>query len=220
MELARLETALGHAFRDRALLSRALTHRSAGVPHNERLEFLGDALLGYVVARRLFEAFPDAPEKDLTLMRAGLVRNDALAEVARELGLGEHVLLDPAARRSGVRDRPSVLADTLEAVVGAVTLDGGVEAGTAVVETLFGARIALAGGVAGKDPKTRLQEAVQARGLALPEYVVEGLEGAPHARRFTVRCRVDALDLHATGAARTRREAEQSAAGGVLRQLT
>ena len=216
MALARLEAALGHAFRDRGLLSRALTHRSAGAPNNERLEFLGDALLGYVVARRLFEAFPDAPEKDLTLMRAGLVRNDALAEVARELGLGEHVL---GARRSGVSDRPSVLADTLEAVVGAVTLDGGVEAGTAVVETLFGARIAAACGVAGKDPKTRLQEAVQARGLALPEYVVEGLEGAPHARRFTVRCRVDALDLHATGAARTRREAEQSAAGGVLRQL-
>ena len=220
MALARLEAALGYAFRDRSLLSRALTHRSAGAPNNERLEFLGDAMLGYLVARRLFEVFPDAPERDLTLMRAGLVRNDALAEVARDIALGDHVLLDTGARRSGVRDRSSVLADTLEAVLGAVTLDGGVEAGMAVVEALFGARIAAAGSATGKDPKTRLQEAMQARGLALPEYVVEGLEGEPHARRFTVRCRVEALDLHATGAAHSRREAEQAAAGGVLEQLT
>ena len=220
MGLSRLEAALGYAFRDRGLLSRALTHRSAGAPNNERLEFLGDAMLGYVVARRLFEVFPDAPERDLTLMRAGLVRNDALAEVAREIALGDHVLLDPSARRSGVRERSSVLADTLEAVLGAVTLDGGVEAGAAVVEALFGPRVAAAAGAAGKDPKTRLQEAVQARGLALPEYVVEGLEGDPHARRFTVRCRVEALDIHATGTARSRREAEQAAAGGVLEQLT
>ena len=220
MDLAPLERALGYAFRDRALLQRALTHRSAGVSHNERLEFLGDAALGYLVGRRLFDAFPDAREEELTLMRADLVRKDALAAVAREIALGEHLLLGSGERRSGVRDRTSVLADALEAVVGAATLDGGAEAGAAVVDALFGARIATFDGAPEKDAKTRLQETLQARGLTLPEYLVESDAGKPHARRYVVRCRVRELDAEATGAASSRREAEQAAARRVLERLS
>lgn len=219
MDLGTLERALGHAFRDRALLQRALTHRSGGLCHNERLEFLGDAALGYLVGRRLFETFPDAREEELTLMRADLVRKDALAGVAREIGLGEYLLLGSGERRSGVRDRTSVLADALEAVVGAAALDGGAEAGRAVVDALFGARIEAFDGAPEKDAKTRLQEILQARGLTLPEYTVESDEGKAHARRYVVRCRVKELDAEATGAASSRREAEQAAAGRVLERL-
>ena len=220
MDLGTLERALGYAFRDRGLLERALTHRSAGVCHNERLEFLGDATLGYLVARALFETFPDAREEELTLMRADLVRKDALAAVAREIALGEHLLLGSGERRSGVRDRTSVLADALEAVVGAAALDGGAEAGTAVVNALFGARIATFDGAPEKDAKTRLQEVLQARGLTPPEYAVESDAGKPHERRFVVRCRVRELDVAATGAAASRREAEQAAARSVLERLS
>ena len=220
MDFAPLERALGYAFRDRALLRQALTHRSAGVSHNERFEFLGDAALGYLVGRRLFDAFPDAREEELTLMRADLVRKDALAAVAREIALGEHLLLGSGERRSGVRDRTSVLADALEAVVGAATLDGGARAGAAVVDALFGARIATFDGAPEKDAKTRLQETLQARGLTLPEYLVESDEGKPHARRYVVRCRVRELDAEATGAASSRREAEQAAARCVLERLS
>ena len=220
MDFPPLERALGYAFRDRALLRQALTHRSAGVSHNERLEFLGDAALGYLVGRRLFDAFPDAREEELTLMRADLVRKDALAAVAREIALGEHLLLGSGERRSGVRDRTSVLADALEAVVGAATLDGGARAGAAVVDALFGARIATFDGAPEKDAKTRLQETLQARGLTLPEYLVESDEGKPHARRYVVRCRVRELDAEATGAASSRREAEQAAARCVLERLS
>lgn len=220
MDHASLESAIGYAFRDRALLERALTHRSAGVSHNERLEFLGDAALGYLVGRRLFETFPDAREEELTLMRANLVRKDALAAVAREIALGEHLLLGSGERRSGVRDRTSVLTDALEAVVGAAALDGGMDAGTAVVDALFGARIEAFDGAPEKDAKTRLQEILQARGLTLPEYTVESDEGKAHARRYVVRCRVQELDAEATGAASSRREAEQAAAHCVLERLS
>ena len=196
-----------------------MTHRSAGVCHNERLEFLGDAALGYLVGRRLFETFPDAREEELTLMRANLVRKDALAQVAREIALGEHVLLGSGERRSGVRDRTSVLADALEAVVGAATLDGGSAAGRAVVDALFGTRIEGFDGAPQKDAKTRLQEILQARGLTLPEYTVESDAGKAHARRYVVRCRVPELDVAATGAGASRREAEQAAAHRVLERL-
>ena len=219
MELGRLQAAIGYTFRDRGLLERALTHRSGGAAHNERLEFLGDAILGYVVARRLFEAFSDAREKDLTLMRANLVRRESLAEVARDIGLGDHLLLGSGARRSGVRNLDSVLADGLEAVLGAAVRDGGVAAAEAVVETLFGDRIEALDGAPEKDPKTRLQEVMQARGMALPEYLVEGVAGEAHAPRFVVRCRVSALDVEATGTAAARREAEQAAARSVLERL-
>lgn len=220
MDTASLESAIGYAFRDRALLQRALTHRSGGVCHNERLEFLGDAALGYLVGRRLFETFPDAREEELTLMRANLVRKDALAAVARKIALGEHLLLGSGERRSGVRDRTSVLADALEAVVGAAALDGGMDAGTAVVDALFGARIEAFDGAPEKDAKTRLQEILQARGLTLPEYLVESDEGKAHARRYVVRCRVQELEVAATGTASSRREAEQAAARCVLERLS
>ena len=216
--VGRLEAAIGHAFQDRGLLERALTHRSAGAAHNERLEFLGDAMLGYLVARRLFEAFPEAPEKDLTLMRAGLVRRESLAKVARDIGLGKHLLLGAGERRSGVRDRDSVLEDGLEALLGAVVLDGGVDAAAAAVDVLFEERIAALDGVPQQDAKTRLQELTQARGMAPPEYLVE-VAGEAHAPRFVARCRVPALDVEATGAADARRAAEQEAARGVLERL-
>ena len=216
MHLARLEGALGYAFRDRALLQRALTHRSAGASHNERLEFLGDAMLGYLVARRLFDAFPDAPEEDLTLMRAGLVRKHALAEVARDIALGDHLLLGSGERSSGVRDRASVLADALEAVVGAAALDGGIDAGAAIVDTLFGARIVAFDGPPPKDAKTRLQELLQARAKPLPTYRIVEVGGAAHRRLFTMGCRVEGIDGETVGTGSSRRRAEQDAAMRVM----
>ncbi|MEZ5597302.1 MAG: ribonuclease III [Pseudomonadales bacterium] len=212
--LHRLQDALHYQFRDVTLLERAVTHRSVGVAHNERLEFLGDSVLGPVVSDRLYAENGAAPESDLTLMRARLVKRETLARVAQHVGIGEAVRLGVAASSSGVHRRGSVLADTLEAVLGAIYLDGGLEAVRAVIDALLQAEIQALKGEVLKDAKTRLQEVLQARGDSLPVYEVIATHGKDHARTYEVRC--SALGRIATGTGRSRRAAEQAAAVQLL----
>ena len=217
--LAQLEAAIGHTFADRDLLVRALTHRSGGTDNYERLEFLGDAVLGYVVARRLFESHPDASEQELTLMRVSLIRKETLARIARDLHLGRNLRLGQGERGRGLDDQPSLLADALEALLGAVTVDAGVEAATGVVDRLFRERLRDVDGVGSKDAKSLLQELAQGRRMALPRYEVVRVEGADHTPRFVVRCCLDALDLEGTGSGGSRKEAEMRAALDLLGRL-
>lgn len=213
---AALQSVLGYRFSDPTLLQRALTHKSFARNHNERLEFLGDAVLGYVVSDRLFELEPDAHEDTLSLLRASLVRKETLADVAREIDLGAFLRLGVGERRSGGHHRSSILADALEAVIGAVHLDGGTEAARSVILRLLEARFEHLDPEAVKDAKTRLQEMLQGVGLAVPEYAVERSGGAAHARIFTVRCRIRELGLEASADGRSRRLAEQKAAEAML----
>ena len=220
--LERLEARLGHRFGDRTLLERALTHRSAAGPaaSNERLEFLGDAVLGLLAAELLYRRFPRAEEGELSRRRAWLVREQTLAEVARELDLGALLRLGPGELRSGGFRRDSILADALEALLGAVYLDGGLEAARRVVERLLGERVACQpepGAL--KDPKTRLQEWLQARRRPLPTYRVVEVAGAEHARRYTVACEVEGLEAATLGEGTSRRRAEQAAAERALAEL-
>ena len=212
--------ALGYECRDPALLEAALTHRSAGGPHNERLEFLGDAVLNCVVAMLVFREFGAADEGDLSRFRSSLVSGEALAVIAAEIGLGDQLRLGSGELKSGGFRRKSILADTLEALFGAIYLDCGFDAAAAVIERLFIPRLdRLPSAAELKDPKTRLQEMLQARGLPLPSYVVESVSGEAHSQVFQVSCSVDALGLktHATGA--SRRRAEQGAAQRMLEHL-
>lgn len=219
MDLDQLEKKLGYVFQDRKLLERALSHKSVGSANNERLEFLGDAALGYVVANNLFKSYPDAAEDDLTLMRANLVKKMTLAEVARGIDLGRYLQLGIGEKKGGGRDRSSILADAVEAMLGAIVIDGGVGKVATVVSKLFGDRLDSFDGTVEKDPKTRLQELVQGRRMALPRYSVIRTEGKDHARVYFVRCRVDELDLESTASATSRREAEKLAALGVLERV-
>ena len=208
----RLEAAIGHTFADPQLLARALTHSSGGADNYERLEFLGDAVLGYLVARRLFEIHPHASEHELTLMRASLVRKETLFEIARDLDIGRDVRLGTGERGRRLHSQPALLADVLEALLGAVTVDGGVEAAAQVVDRLFHDRLRDFDAGSLENAKSLLQELVQGRGMPLPRYDVLRMEGADHAPRFVVRCRVDALDLESTAAGNSRKEAETRAA--------
>ena len=210
---ASLSAQLGHAFHRPALLASALTHRSYGSGHNERLEFVGDAVLNCVVAAALYERFPALPEGDLSRVRAALVNQDTLARVARRLGLGGEIRLGEGELKSGGHDRPSILADALEAVFGAVFVDGGYDAAQAAIRACYGDVLAQADPASlGKDPKTRLQEWLQARRLPVPEYVVTATSGDAHAQRFEVECRIPALALATVGHGPSRRAAEQAAA--------
>ena len=204
---------LGHEFKQSALLTQALTHRSHGIPNNERLEFLGDGVLNCVVAHLLYQQFPTLPEGDLSRMRAHLVREATLSEIAVSLSLGEYMRLGDGEMKSGGWRRPSMLADTLEALFGAIFLDGGFAAAQAVVEKLYAPLLdGLDPKSLGKDPKTFLQEYLQGRKLALPEYVLLATEGEAHCQSFRVECRIPALKLHAQGSGSSRRAAEQQAA--------
>ncbi len=215
-----LQDALGYECRDAALLEAALTHRSAGGPHNERLEFLGDAVLNCVVARMVFREFAAADEGDLSRFRASLVSGEALAVIALEIDLGHQVRLGPGELKSGGFRRKSILADALEALFGAIFLDGGFDAAAQVIERLFLPRLdRLPSAAELKDPKTRLQETVQAKGLPLPGYVVESVSGEAHNQLFQVSCAVDALGLRAVGTGPSRRRAEQVAASEILLAL-
>ena len=219
-DLADLERRLGHTFADPELARQALTHRSFGTPHNERLEFLGDSLLNCAVATLLYERFPRLPEGDLSRLRAALVNQRSLAEVAVALGLGEKLRLGEGELKSGGFRRPSILADALEALLGALFLDAGFDAvrkavGLVLAEKIEGA----AQKPVDKDPKTALQEHLQGRGLALPRYSVQKTAGEAHEQTFVVECRVDDLGLAATGTGASRRAAEQAAASDVLAQL-
>ena len=218
--LAEIERRLGHKFANPDLARQALTHRSFGAPHNERLEFLGDSLLNCSVATLLYERFPQLPEGDLSRLRAGLVNQSSLSEAALQLGLGDRLRLGEGELKSGGFRRPSILADSLEALLGAVFLDSGFEAVRGAVGGLFAGKLdSAADKPVDKDPKTALQEHLQGRGLALPRYSVQKTEGEAHEQTFIVECRVDDLGIMASGKGPSRRAAEQGAAEGVLAQL-
>lgn len=215
---ARLCAVLGYTFRQPGLLEEALTHRSASPRHNERLEFLGDALLNLLVAEYLFQRYPQASEGELSRLRATLVKGEALAELARDLKLGEELRLGQGELRSGGPQRESILADALEAIFGAVYLDGGLDACRALILHLYRNELTgLASASELKDPKTRLQEYLQARQQPLPVYTVLEIRGEPHAQSFTVECAVAGRRAGAVGS--SRRKAEQDAARQMLEQL-
>ncbi|TDV31690.1 ribonuclease III [Stenotrophomonas sp. CC22-02] len=212
---------IGHPFRDAALLKQALTHRSAGAPHNERLEFLGDSIVNMMAAEALYRRWPKADEGAMTRARAELVREGALAVIGRSLELGERLTLGPGEMKSGGHRRDSILADAVEAVVAAIYLDAGFEACRAVVLPWFSASIEAlpASGRPEKDPKTRLQEWLQARQKALPQYELVSESGDDHAKHFRVRCNVADPAVSTEGEGASRRLAEQQAAAAVLEQL-
>ena len=218
--LAWIAREFGHAFARPTLAVTALTHRSAGSPHNERLEFLGDAVVNCVVAQMLYEAHPRADEGSLSRQRATLVSGRSLAQLAAERGVGDRVRLGAGEAKSGGHRRESILADALEAIVGAVFVDAGFDAAAAVVRRLLAAPLAALPAVAElKDPKTRLQEVLQGRGVAVPEYHVISVRGEPHDQHFEVRCEVPALGLSANGEGGSRRRAEQLAAERLIERL-
>jgi ribonuclease-3 len=218
--LAWVERSFGYVFTQPALCHAALTHRSAGADHNERLEFLGDSILNCSVARLLYDAHPEADEGALSRLRATLVSGETLARIAGELGLGEHLRLGPGELKSGGFRRASILADALEAVLGAIFVDAGFDVAAAVVARIIGPRMSeLPAADALKDPKTRLQEALQAHGLALPVYTLTAAAGDPHLQSFTVTCEVPVLGVSAVGEGGSRRRAEQLAAAKLLELL-
>jgi ribonuclease-3 len=206
---------LGHAFADATLLQRALTHRSASHLNNERLEFLGDALLNLFVAELVYESHPRATEGEMTRLRAALVNGGALAELARAEELGERLNLGPGELKSGGHRRDSILADAFEALVAAIYLDAGWSACRDAIRRLFDARVAT-GANTPKDAKTRLQELLQGRNLPLPAYELVGASGEDHARVFEVTCSIESLRISARGHGSSRRAAEQLAAEQVL----
>jgi ribonuclease-3 len=212
---------LGYSFRDPALLEAALTHRSAGRANYERLEFLGDAVLALAAAELVFASYPQADEGELSRYRASLVSGSSLAELAAELGIGLQLRLGGGELKSGGHRRNSILADAIEAVVGAIYLDAGFEAARAAALTLFEPRLQRLAEAAGvKDPKTRLQEELQSRGLPLPVYAIDAVSGEPHEQWFVASCDVRPLGLRGQGEGSTRRRAEQAAAEQVLQQLS
>ena len=217
---ARLQRALGYQFKDPALLEQALTHRSAGKRNNERLEFLGDSIVNHVIAEALYRRFPTVREGSLSRMRASLVKGVTLAELARELQLGENLKLGSGERKSGGHRRDSILADTLEALAGAILLDGGYAACCDCLLRWFDSRLAaMTQASDDRDPKTRLQEYLQGRGLPLPDYALVGVDGDDHAREFEFACRLTDSDVETRGQGSSRRSAEQAAAEAALASL-
>ena len=215
--LAALQDRLQHRFKDPRLLARALTHRSFSAEHNERLEFLGDSVLNLSVAALLYQRLKDLPEGDLSRVRANLVKQDTLHGLAVTLGLPGMLRLGEGEARSGGHKRPSILADALEALIGAVHLDAGYGAAEAVVQRLFGELdIQPEMPAAAKDPKTELQEVLQGRKMRLPVYRVAGTLGAAHKQTFDVECEVSELGLVERGIGASRRAGEQAAAAAML----
>jgi ribonuclease-3 len=217
---ASLLKALGRGFADPGLLELALTHRSVSGRNNERLEFLGDALINVCVAEALYLRHPDLEEGDLSRLRASLVNQETLAEVARELDLGSHLILGPGELKSGGFRRASILADALEGLVGAVFLDAGFDAARQVTLRLLESRLASPLSTEElKDAKTRLQEVLQARDLPLPVYAVESVRGEPHKQTFRMSCSIDPLQVRTEGEGGSRRAAEQEAARRALEEI-
>ena len=215
------EQHLGYCFNTPALLDQALTHRSASRQNNERLEFLGDALLNFVVARRLYERSHTDSEGDLSRLRAALVKGETLADVGRELDLEPRVIVGTGELRSGGARLSSVLANTLEAIIGAILLDGGFAQAEACVDRLMESRLkTLPDAASLKDAKSKLQEWLQGRSLGLPQYTVESTTGDPHERTFSVVCEVTKKQVVTTGQGTSRRSAEQAAAQQMLLMLT
>lgn len=211
---------IGHFFTQSQLLQRALTHRSYSAAHNERLEFLGDSILNCVVAKHLYDIHPDLPEGDLSRLRSNLVNQQTLFILAQQLRLGELLLLGEGERKSAGFRRPSILADTMEALFGAVFLDAGFAAAEQVVLRLYVPFIAQADAqTLGKDYKTLLQEYLQGRRLALPKYAVIATQGEAHAQLFQVECQIEQLNLITCGEGSSRRTAEQVAAEAAYRKI-
>ncbi|MCZ6709021.1 MAG: ribonuclease III [Gammaproteobacteria bacterium] len=214
-DLDKLELRLGYKFADKALLLLALTHRGISGANNERLEFLGDAALGLAVAELLYQRYPDVQEHHLSLMRANVVNRDALAVVAREIDLGDHLRLGQGELRSGGFRRASILSNTLEAILGAALIDGGVDAVRDLVGRLLAGRLD-DDAVTRKDPKTRLQELMQARRMSLPVYQIKAQDGEAHQPVFLVECWLEELDVRVEARAGSRRDAEKAAAQRAL----
>lgn len=210
---ATLETALDYRFQDAALLEQALTHRSHGARHNERLEFLGDSVLNFVVAAMLFKRFAKIDEGDLSRLRANLVKQSSLADIAQKLSLSQYLRLGEGELKSGGFRRPSILADTLEAIFGAIFLDSGFDAAQKAISRLYMPILqSVDPKTLGKDPKTLLQELLQGRKLDLPAYTVIATHGAAHNQMFDVECSIPKLDIKVSAAGSSRRAAEQLAA--------
>ena len=213
MDWEQLQKSIGYRFSRPDLLSRSLTHRSYGTVHNERLEFLGDSVLNCAIAAELYDRFAGFSEGELTVHRTNLVRQQALHRIAQGLELGDFLQLGEGELRSGGDKRPSILADALEALIGAVFIDGGFDAARSVIRMLYADLLReLDPGATGKDPKTLLQELLQGRHIALPKYAVVATVGAAHNQQFQVECVIPELAVRTTGTGASRRAAEQEAA--------
>ncbi len=210
---------LTYPFRDPELRQRALSHRSVGARNNERLEFLGDSLVNLFVAELLYEIYPKADEGELTRFRSRLVSEPSLAVIARELQIGDQLLLGPGELKSGGHRRDSILADALEALIAAIYLDGGWQVCRDCTRRIFEPLCATLGDASEKDPKTRLQELLQARGESLPNYELVRSSGADHAKVFEVECIVTSLDVRGEGSGSSRRIAEQAAAKDAIGKI-
>ncbi|GAA6172260.1 ribonuclease III [Colwellia sp. KU-HH00111] len=217
LAISQLSKRLGYHFSEPELLIQALTHRSAKGQHNERLEFLGDSILGFVIAEALFEQFPNHDEGDLTRMRSSLVKGVTLAEIGRHFKLGEHLILGPGELKSGGHRRESILEDAIEAIIGAVYLDSNITQCKQLILNWFDKRLSeIKPGNEQKDPKTRLQEYLQGRKIPLPQYDVIDTQGQSHNQKFTVRCTTEVIDNEVIAEGTSRRKAEQAAAQQVL----
>ncbi|BBI91471.1 ribonuclease III [Serratia symbiotica] len=216
----RLQRKLGYTFQQQELLLLALTHRSASSKHNERLEFLGDSILSFVIANALYQRFPHIDEGDMSRMRATLVRGHTLAEMAREFDLGECLRLGPGELKSGGSRRESILADTVEALIGGVFLDSDMQRVERLILDWYRSRLdEISPGDKQKDPKTRLQELLQGHHLPLPSYLVVQVRGEAHDQEFTIHCQVSGLNEPVMGIGSSRRKAEQAAAEQTLKKL-
>ena len=221
MTLDSLASRLGYSFKNSALLAQALTHRSFAANNNERLEFLGDGALNFIIANQLYNRFSKLPEGDLSRLRAQLVKESTLCEIAISLNVGESLKLGEGEMKSAGWKRPSILADALEAIVGAVYIDGGHLAAEALVLKLFNERISqIDPKIIDKDAKSQLQEYLQAKKIALPDYNVVLIEGEAHAQNFKIACVIEKLNINVAGEGTSRRNAEQQAAQLALEKIT
>jgi ribonuclease-3 len=219
-QLSNLEKTIAYKFKDKALLETALTHRSMGHGNNERLEYLGDAALGFIITDSIFEKFPQATEGELTRLRASLVKGETLARLGRDLGLGDYIKLGPGERKSGGWRRDSILANTFEAIIGAIYLDADMEVCRKCVISLYQQLLSkVSPDTLNKDPKTTLQELLQSRRLELPVYSVTSESGDAHERLFNVTCTIIEPDISVQAQGRSKRLAEQSAAEKALLEL-
>lgn len=209
-----------YTFKNKKHLLNALTHRSKGSENNERLEFLGDSILNFIIARALFDTYPDAPEGELSRLRSYLVKGETLAEIARELELGRYLLLGQGELRSGGNRRESILADCFEALLAAIYLDADMDKCTQVVKRIYKHRLMDKRlSTQSKDPKTQLQEYIQGKKLPLPVYTLIKVEGEQHKQHFTVECEVESLKIKSVGHGESRRKAEKEAAIALIQKI-